>query len=109
MPLARHGRGDGARHADDEDKQPTQADRLMGFAESEAMLFKTPLGVGHAVIRAPHREVWPVRSRGFKDWLLFRYFEETGRAPNTEALSVATAAIEALAKFKGETGTPPRS
>jgi hypothetical protein len=89
--------------ADEDDKEPTQADRLMGFAESESTLFKTPLGVAHAVIRAPHREVWPVRSRGFKDWLLFRYFEDTGRAPNTEALSVATAAIEALAKFKGET------
>src|SRR5208337_2502705 len=28
--------------ADEDDKQPTQADRLIGFAESEAMLFKTP-------------------------------------------------------------------
>ena len=34
---------------------------------------------------------------------MFRYFEDTGRAPNTEALSVAIAVIEALAKFKGET------
>ena len=58
---------------------------------------RRPSIVAHALIRAPHREVWPVKSRGFKDWLLFRYFEETGRAPNTEALSVAVAAIEAPA------------
>ncbi len=90
--------------ADEDGKQPTQADRLVGYAESEATLFKTPLGVAHAAIRAAgHREVWAVRSRGFKDWLLFRYFEETSRAPNAEALSQAIAALEALAKFKGET------
>ncbi len=91
---------------DEEGKQPTQADRLVGYAESEATLFKTPLGVAHATIRAAgHREVWAVKSRGFKDWLLFRYFEETGRAPNAEALSQAIAALEAFAKFKG--GTAP--
>ncbi len=89
---------------DEEARQPTQADRLVGYAESEATLFKTSLGVAHAGIRAAgHREVWAVKSRGFKDWLLFRYFEETGRAPNAEALSQAIATLEALAKFRGDT------
>ena len=47
------------------------------------------------------RETWPVRSRGFKHWLVRIYYEMTRSAPNSEALQTALALAEARAFFDG--------
>jgi hypothetical protein len=78
---------------------PSQADVLIGLAQS-AELFHTPDGTGFAdLIINGHRETWPIRSSGFKDWLMRRYYEATGGAPNSEAVQSARGVIQARARF----------
>jgi hypothetical protein len=78
---------------------PTQADILIGFAQSVA-LFHAPDGNGYADVEVNgHRETWPIRAKGFRRWLARRFFEETGGAPSSEALHSALNVIEAKAHF----------
>jgi phage/plasmid primase-like uncharacterized protein len=81
-------------------RRPAQSDRLIELA-SHAVLFHTPDGTGFAdVVINDHRETWPLRSRSFKRWLAQRFFDETGGAPNSEALQAALNVIEGSAQFK---------
>jgi len=65
-------------------------------------LFHTRDSVAYADIEVfGYRETWPVRSRGFKHWLVRTYYETTGQAPNSEALQTALALTEARASFDG--------
>jgi len=76
-----------------------QADILVQLAEA-AELFHAADSTGFADIRVgTHRETWPIRSKGFKRWLTRRFFEETGKAPNSEALQSALNVVEARAHF----------
>ena len=78
---------------------PTQADILIGLAQT-AELFHTPDGAGFADLDINgHRETWPIRAKGFRRWLARRFFEETGGAPSSEALQSALNVIEAKAHF----------
>jgi hypothetical protein len=78
---------------------PSQADILIQLAES-AELFHAPDGTGFAdLVINGHRETWPIRSTGFKDWLMHRYYEQTGGAPNGEAMQSARGVIQARARF----------
>lgn len=78
---------------------PTQADILIGLAQS-AELFHTADGAGFADLDINgHRETWPIRAKGFRRWLARRFFEETGGAPSSEALQSALNVIEAKAHF----------
>ena len=86
------GDGDGGR-------EPKQADILIGLT-ADIDLFHDATGTGYADLEINgHRETWPLRSKGFKRWLARRYFEETGGAPNSEALYSALNLIEARAHF----------
>jgi hypothetical protein len=78
---------------------PKQADRLIELA-AVAELFHAPDGVGFADIEINgHRETWSLRSKGFKQWLTWRYFEAVEGAPSSEALNTALNVIEARARF----------
>ena len=74
-------------------------DTLVELA-ADAELSHTPEGKAFAdfVIRG-HRETWPVRSKGFKQWLGYRYYVATKSAPNSEALQAALGVIEARARY----------
>jgi hypothetical protein len=79
--------------------RPKQADILIGLAQS-AELFHAPDGSGFADVEINnHRETWPIRSKGFRLWLVRRFFEATGGAPSSEALQSALNLIEAKARF----------
>ncbi len=83
------------------DPEPTQADILIDLAEA-AELFHSADGTAFADIEIDgHRETWPVRVKGFKRWLARQFFETTGGAPNSEALSSTLNVIEAKAHFDG--------
>ena len=80
-------------------RRPTQADLLIELAQP-AQLFRTPDGVGFADLDINgHRETWPIRAKGFRRWLALRFYEETGGAPNSEALQSALNVLEAKAHF----------
>jgi hypothetical protein len=52
-----------------------------------------------------HQETWLVRSQTFRRYLAMRFFDEEGKAMNSDALSAAINLIEAKALFEGETHT----
>jgi hypothetical protein len=49
-----------------------------------------------------HHETYPIRSKGFRRWLLKSYFDQTNGSPNAEAQAAAINMLGALAQFKGE-------
>ncbi len=67
-------------------------------------LFHTPAKDAYATIPiGDHQETWPVRSQTFKRYIAKRFFDEEGKAMNSEAQSSAINLIEAKALFEGET------
>ena len=81
--------------------EPSQADILTDLAD-DAELFHSTDGTAFGDIRIDgHRETWPVRAKGFKRWLTQQFFDTTGGAPSSEALSSALNVIEAKAHFEG--------
>jgi hypothetical protein len=81
-----------------------QADLLVELAE-EADLFHTPDRTGYADLMIEnHRETWPIRSKGFRQWLARRYYDVEEGAPGSTALQSALGVIEAKANF----GAPQR-
>jgi hypothetical protein len=65
-------------------------------------LFHAPNGVCYADIPVgEHRETWPIRSRGFRRWLVGTYYKKTGTAPTSEALQSAIALADARAANDG--------
>ena len=86
--------------ADDGDgKKGTQADILLRLAQDAATFFSVPGDdAAYAVVQLKgHRETWPLKSLGFKRWLINQYLNETGRSPNSDALNQALNTIDAIA------------
>jgi hypothetical protein len=84
--------------------EPAAVSFVAQIAEREAELFHSPDGVPFARISvADHREVWPVKSIGFKEWLVRRYYETTGRVPKAQTLTDALAMLAGTARFAGAT------
>jgi len=82
-------------------KRPTQAEQLIKLA-SDAELFHDFNTKGFATIDVDsHGETWPVRSKGFRSWLLRRFFQATGKAPSAQAMQDALGVLEAQAHFDG--------
>jgi hypothetical protein len=80
-------------------RSPKQADILLELAEA-AELFHTPDSTGFADLSVNgHRETWPIRDKGFRQWLGKRFFEETGGAASSEALKQALGVLEAKARY----------
>ncbi len=76
---------------------------------SEAELFHDPEGESYATIEVDgHRETWSMRSRGFRNWIRYRYHtvqkekgEESPDAPRASVLNDALAQLEAKSQFDG--------
>src|SRR5262249_30118990 len=63
-----------------------QADILIELAAA-AELFHTDDGKGYAdILVNAHRETWLIGSKGFREWLLHRYYKDVGGAPTAEAV-----------------------
>jgi len=82
-------------------RRPTQAELLIGYARS-AELFHAPDGEAYATVGVGgHRETCPLRSRRFTQWILKRFYADTGKAPSAQALTEARATVAAMAAFDG--------
>jgi hypothetical protein len=98
----------------EEQKKEKVVDKLIKIAINESSrdqegtnsqsggLFHTPASVAYADIPVfGRRETWPVRSRGFKQWLVRVYYEANHTAPNSEAVQSALALMEARGNIDG--------
>jgi|SRR3712207_3117750 len=69
-------------------RRPTQAELLIGYARS-AKLFHAPDGEAYATVGVGgHLETCPLRSRRFTQWILKRFYADTGKAPSASAEQV---------------------
>jgi len=72
------------REGGSEHKAPTQAQSLVSIAKSGGQFFHTPEGDAYASVRVNgHTENWPVRSEGFKDWLIHSFYDQCSRPPGS--------------------------
>ena len=84
-----------------DDKEPKQVDVLLEISR-EAFLFHDGDGVGYAdIVESRKRTTWPFKSANFKNWLLYRYFQDKKSAPNSESLTAAINTMIAKANFEG--------
>ncbi len=84
-----------------EERKPTQAELLIRCAVG-AEFFHTPAGDAYATVPVgDHRESHPVKSKGFRRWLVRQYFEQYDRPPGAQALQDALGLLEARAQFDG--------
>src|SRR5262249_10912540 len=79
----------------------SQAQALIRQAEG-AFLFHDDERRGYATVQVnDHKETVPIRSNGFKHWLVRRVYQSRKKPPSTTALNDALGLIEAQAIFDG--------
>ena len=82
--------------------KPTQSEMLLSYVD-HAELFHDVGGNCYATVKVDnHVEHWPLKSQRFGQWLLRRFYVDTGKAPGAQALTDARATITARAMFEGE-------
>jgi hypothetical protein len=94
-------------------KTPALANRTEEEAQSQATvganmaadwdLWHTPAKEAYATIVVDgHKENWPVKSQTFKRFVAKQFFDEQGKAMNSEALAATVNLLESKALFEGE-------
>ena len=85
----------------EENERPTQAQLLLGCVGS-VDLFHTSAGETYATVPiGGHQETHPIKSKGFRRWLVRGYYEAQGRPPGAQALQDVLGLLEARAQFDG--------
>jgi hypothetical protein len=88
--------------ADDLVRIALEAADLTAEVAAEAELFHDPHGEPYAsIVVGDHRETWPIRSRGFRQWLARRFFTQRNKAPSAQALVDAGNVLAGQALFDG--------
>jgi hypothetical protein len=89
---------------DKKQKAESQADLLVKIVDdSGAVLFHTPTDeqfISFAL--GNHDETWPIRSRAARRWVTTKFYRQTGKAPNNEAMQSALNVLEARAACEGD-------
>lgn len=83
-------------------KKENQATRILNFAD-DLELFHTPDGDAFATIETTngHLENHFLRSKAFRSWLAYKFFQDEGQMPSTQALQDALNTLEGKAIFEG--------
>jgi hypothetical protein len=86
-----------------EPEKKSQAQRLVELVPEEALFRSTDGETAFATLPAgDHLETWPVRSKGFRRWLVGRFYQMDEKPPRAQALMDAIGALEARAQFGGQ-------
>lgn len=87
---------------DNDGRKKSQATVLVDLC-ADIELFHDADSACYAIIQKPkHREVWPVQSRSFRNWLSHQYFDLTGKGARGASVADALATVEARAQHKSE-------
>jgi hypothetical protein len=79
----------------------SQATKLVSIAE-KGQLFHSPEGTAYASVAVEtHLETWPVKSRGFTQYLSREFYKAEKTAPRAQSLQEALGVIAAKACFDG--------
>lgn len=92
----------GLPRAELEPEKKSQAQRLVELVPDEALFRSTDGETAFVTITMnAHRETWPIRSKGFRRWLVGCFYLAEGKPPSAQALTDALGALEARAQFGG--------
>jgi len=83
----------------DEKKKPTQSEILLKIAAAANLMHNSDNAVYANITLNGHRELYPVRSKGFKRWLGQAFFLRENKAPSSEALNSTLNVIEGQGQF----------
>jgi len=82
-------------------RRPSASATLIKLAE-DAELFHSSEGDSYATFKIKGRyETYGIESKGFKRYLEHRFYEATGRAPSSKAMTEAVGVIAAKARYDG--------
>jgi hypothetical protein len=80
----------------------SQVEDIIRYAREGARLFHSPDGTAYAAVEVGgHLETLAIRSVRFRDWILIRFLQQHGRAPNSQLLADALNTIRAIAVYHG--------
>jgi len=80
----------------------SQVEDIIRYAREGAWLFHAPDGTAYAAVEVNgHLETHAIRSVRFRDWILIRFLQQHGRAPNSQLLNDALNTIRAVAVYRG--------
>lgn len=69
----------------------------------QAELFHNDLEESFAAIQLQdHTEIWKLKSKKFKNWLIHKFYNEQGTAPKNEWITQALSVLEMKASFEGK-------
>jgi hypothetical protein len=81
----------------------SQANQILCLAE-DIELFHTSDRTAFASIEVGgHKEIHPVNSKSFRDYLSYQFYQEDGKSPSSQALQDAINSLSGKAKFEGKT------
>ena len=49
-----------------------------------------------------HQENWNLESKGFKEWLSYKFFNLNGRSPSEQSIKAAISTLSGIAKYEGQ-------
>lgn len=85
---------------DGEGKKKSQSTLLVDLCDG-IELFHDADSACYAIIQKPaHKEVWPIQSRSFKNWLSHQFFGLTGQGARSSSILDALATVEARAQHQ---------
>ncbi len=88
--------------ASENTEKRSQCDRLIKLTDA-VELYHTPDGDGFATVQVNgHSENWRIRSKPFRSWLRYQYYQAYQGSPGSQALQDALGGIEARAQFDGQ-------
>jgi hypothetical protein len=88
---------------EEQQTNPTQADKLVKLALENVTLFHAPDGEGFADLDLNGvRQTHALRTRAFRDWLSSTFYDQEGKTPGGQALQDALGTLEGQARFRGE-------
>jgi hypothetical protein len=80
---------------------PKQSTILESLCEGVEFFHAADLRCYAALSVDGHREILPVRSQSFRNWLVSRFYKALKKTPSTEALNETLALFRARAQFEG--------
>lgn len=83
------------------EEKTTQADALISIGRRTSLFHDDQQEPFARFEVEGHAETWPVKSKFFRRWLKYQYFQERVKSPNSEAVSQALGVLEGLACFEG--------
>jgi len=90
-----------------QDKKESQATQLVNLVLNDGCeLFHDDEQRAYASMHVrEHIETWPLRRKGFKQWLKHRYFMKYERSPSSQAVQDAIGVLEGRALYEGKEET----